>query len=134
MFVLHKFFLRKYVPLKGVRKYLRNLISLKRRNQRNQTDQTTNVVVTDWQGDQPHCGFPEARYHENAERLARAGLRVVVIEQTETPEQLRLRNEERAKIKLKKVRFRPKLLSAMTYVAECTQSPLFALCMQCENG
>lgn len=47
------------------------------------------------QGDQPHCGFPEARYHENAERLVRAGLRVVVVEQTETPEQLRLRNEER---------------------------------------
>lgn len=47
------------------------------------------------QGDQPHCGFPEANYHLHAERLARAGLRVVVIEQTETPEQLRIRNEER---------------------------------------
>eukprot|EP00884_Botryococcus_braunii_P001653 jgi/Botrbrau1/11489/Bobra.0360s0015.2 len=54
-------------------------------------------------GEQPHCGFPEARYHENAERLARAGMRVVVVEQTETPEQLRLRNEERRANKQSKV-------------------------------
>ena len=47
------------------------------------------------QGEQPHCGFPEANYHRHAERLARAGLRVVVIEQIETPDQLRLRNEQR---------------------------------------
>ncbi|KAK9807187.1 hypothetical protein WJX73_005617 [Symbiochloris irregularis] len=46
-------------------------------------------------GEQPHCGFPEANYQAHAERLARAGLRVVVIEQTETPDQLKLRNEER---------------------------------------
>ena len=46
-------------------------------------------------GEQPHCGFPEANYHRHAERLARAGLRVVVIEQIETPDQLRLRNEQR---------------------------------------
>jgi DNA mismatch repair protein MSH6 len=62
---------------------------------------TTNCVY--WQGDQPHCGFPEARYHENAERLVRAGMRVVVVEQTETPEQLRLRNEERRANKQSKV-------------------------------
>jgi len=47
------------------------------------------------QGDQPHCGFPESNYHLHAERLARAGLRVVVVEQTETPDQLKIRNEER---------------------------------------
>lgn len=47
------------------------------------------------QGEQPHCGFPEKNYHTHAERLARAGLKVVVVEQTETPEQLRVRNEER---------------------------------------
>ena len=47
------------------------------------------------QGEQPHCGFPEKNYHHNAERLARAGLKVVVVEQTETPDQLRIRNEER---------------------------------------
>ena len=34
-------------------------------------------------------------YHQNAERLVRAGLRVVVIEQTETPEQLKARNDSR---------------------------------------
>ena len=45
------------------------------------------------QGEQAHCGFPEANYHSNAERLARAGLRVVVVEQTETPELLKIRNE-----------------------------------------
>ena len=55
------------------------------------------------QGEQPHCGFPEAMYHQNAERLVRAGLRVVVIEQTETPEQLKARNENRQKAE-KKVR------------------------------
>lgn len=47
------------------------------------------------QGEQPHAGFPEANYQQHAERLARAGLRVVVIEQTETPDQLKIRNEER---------------------------------------
>ncbi|GFH06764.1 DNA mismatch repair protein, partial [Haematococcus lacustris] len=46
-------------------------------------------------GDQPHAGFPEIRYHDMAEALARAGYRVVVVEQTETPEQLARRNEER---------------------------------------
>ncbi|KAF6259292.1 muts domain V-domain-containing protein [Scenedesmus sp. NREL 46B-D3] len=46
-------------------------------------------------GEQPHAGFPEAAYHGMAEQLARAGYRVVVVEQTETPEQLRLRNSAR---------------------------------------
>lgn len=32
-------------------------------------------------GEQPHAGFPEAAYHLNAEALARAGYRVVVVEQ-----------------------------------------------------
>ena len=32
-------------------------------------------------GDQPHAGFPEAAYHTMAEQLARAGYRVVVVEQ-----------------------------------------------------
>ncbi len=53
-------------------------------------------------GDQPHCGFPEAGYAAMAERLARAGHRVVVIEQTETPDALAVRNEERKKKGLKK--------------------------------
>ena len=39
-------------------------------------------------GEQPHCGFPEKNYAANAERLARAGHRVVIVEQTETPAQL----------------------------------------------
>lgn len=55
------------------------------------------------QGDQPHAGFPEVNYHAHAERLARAGLRVVVVEQTETPTQLAERNEERKKQRLPKV-------------------------------
>ena len=46
-------------------------------------------------GEQPHCGFPEVNYLMHAERLVRAGLRVVVVEQTETPEMLRVRNENR---------------------------------------
>jgi DNA mismatch repair protein MSH6 len=32
-------------------------------------------------GEQPHAGFPEAAYFTMAERLARAGKRVVVVEQ-----------------------------------------------------
>jgi len=54
-------------------------------------------------GDQPHCGFPEASYSAYAERLARAGLRVVVVEQTETPTALAARNEERKRKGLQKV-------------------------------
>lgn len=118
------------------------------------------------QGEKPHAGFPEASYHEMAERLARAGhkvrllgggsvlvahsftvaqaacagsaggahagcrtpvpllplppcrcrvrprplrwaptpLQVVVVEQTETPDMLKTRNEERTRQGLKKVR------------------------------
>ncbi len=32
-------------------------------------------------GEQPHAGFPENRYHQMSEALARAGHRVVVVEQ-----------------------------------------------------
>ena len=53
-------------------------------------------------GEQPHCGFPEAAYAQMAERLARAGHRVVVIEQTETPDMLAARNQERKKKGLKR--------------------------------
>ena len=48
-------------------------------------------------GDQPHVGFPEIAYAEMAERLARAGHRVIVIEQVETPEMLAARNAENKK-------------------------------------
>ncbi|KAJ9547738.1 hypothetical protein OSB04_020281 [Centaurea solstitialis] len=46
-------------------------------------------------GDQPHCGFPEKNFAVNVEKLARKGYRVLVIEQTETPDQLEKRNKER---------------------------------------
>ena len=42
-------------------------------------------------GDQPHAGFPEASFEAAAERLARAGCRVCVAEQTETPKALAAR-------------------------------------------
>ncbi|KAL7618769.1 hypothetical protein Lser_V15G01427 [Lactuca serriola] len=42
-------------------------------------------------GDQPHCGFPEKNFALNVEKLARKGYRVLVIEQTETPDQLESR-------------------------------------------
>lgn len=45
-------------------------------------------------GEQPHCGFPEKNFSMNLEKLARKGYRVLVIEQTETPEQLELRRKE----------------------------------------
>lgn len=48
-------------------------------------------------GDQPHCGFPEKAYASNAEKLARKGFKVIVVEQTETPEQLAERNRKRKK-------------------------------------
>ena len=44
-------------------------------------------------GEQPHCGFPEKNYEAHAERLARAGHRVVVVEQVETPEMLEKRRK-----------------------------------------
>lgn len=45
-------------------------------------------------GEQPHCGFPEKNFTINVEKLARKGYRVLVVEQTETPEQLDLRRKE----------------------------------------
>ncbi|KAI6674542.1 hypothetical protein NL676_002448 [Syzygium grande] len=45
-------------------------------------------------GEQPHCGFPEKNFSMNVEKLARKGYRVLVEEQTETPEQLELRRKE----------------------------------------
>ncbi|KAI8009608.1 DNA mismatch repair protein MSH6 [Camellia lanceoleosa] len=47
-------------------------------------------------GDQPHCGFPEKNFSINVEKLARKGYRVLVVEQTETPEQLELRRKEKS--------------------------------------
>ncbi|KAF8657666.1 hypothetical protein HU200_059821 [Digitaria exilis] len=44
-------------------------------------------------GDQPHCGFPEKNLSVNLEKLAKKGYRVLVVEQTETPEQLELRRK-----------------------------------------
>lgn len=37
--------------------------------------------LTYMKGNRPHCGFPEASYHQNAETLARAGYKVLVVEQ-----------------------------------------------------
>lgn len=45
-------------------------------------------------GDQPHCGFPEKNFSTNVEKLARKGYRVLVVEQTETPDQLERRRKE----------------------------------------
>ncbi|XP_019419556.1 PREDICTED: DNA mismatch repair protein MSH6-like isoform X1 [Lupinus angustifolius] len=44
-------------------------------------------------GEQPHCGFPEKNFLMNVEKLARKGYRVLVVEQTETPEQMELRRK-----------------------------------------
>ncbi|KAJ1289623.1 hypothetical protein BS78_02G178900 [Paspalum vaginatum] len=45
-------------------------------------------------GEQPHCGFPEKNLSVNLEKLAKKGYRVLVVEQTETPDQLDLRRKE----------------------------------------
>ncbi|KAF9607275.1 hypothetical protein IFM89_033482 [Coptis chinensis] len=45
-------------------------------------------------GEQPHCGFPEKNFTMNVEKLAKKGYRVLVVEQTETPEQLEIRRKE----------------------------------------
>ena len=69
--------------------------------------------------EKPHCGFPEKNYAKHAETLARKGHRVMVIEQVETPDQLKARNsaKPRGQPKEKVVR-REKcaLLSAGTIV------------------
>lgn len=44
-------------------------------------------------GEQPHCGFPEKNFEDNAEKLARMGYRVLVVEQVETPGQMEQRNK-----------------------------------------
>lgn len=59
--------------------------------------------LTYMRGEQPHAGFPEAAYAGMAATLARAGVKVVVIEQTETPEALAARNEKRRQSGQKKV-------------------------------
>lgn len=53
-------------------------------------------------GDQPHVGFPEAAYAQMVERLVRAGHRVSVVEQVETPEMLAARNAENKRAGKKK--------------------------------
>ncbi|XP_076896229.1 DNA mismatch repair protein MSH6-like isoform X1 [Bidens hawaiensis] len=54
-------------------------------------------------GDQPHCGFPEKNFEVHAEKLARKGYRVLVVEQTETPDQLdKRRKQEGSKDKVVK--------------------------------
>ncbi|XP_026446226.1 DNA mismatch repair protein MSH6-like [Papaver somniferum] len=53
-------------------------------------------------GEQPHCGFPEKNFSMNAEKLARKGYRVLVVEQTETPDQLELRRKKGSKDKVVK--------------------------------
>uniref|UniRef100_A0A803M7J7 DNA mismatch repair protein n=1 Tax=Chenopodium quinoa TaxID=63459 RepID=A0A803M7J7_CHEQI len=47
-----------------------------------------------FKGEQPHCGFPEKNFSINVEKLARKGYRVLVVEQTETPDQLDMRRKE----------------------------------------
>ncbi|KAL0028206.1 hypothetical protein WJX79_001719 [Trebouxia sp. C0005] len=75
-------------------------------------------------GEQPHCGFPEKNYHHNAERLARAGLKVVVVEQTETPDQLRIRNEERKANKQNQIKVVNRELVAVLTQATLTDAEM----------
>ncbi|XP_076905467.1 DNA mismatch repair protein MSH6-like [Bidens hawaiensis] len=54
-------------------------------------------------GDQPHCGFPKKNFEVHAEKLACKGYRVLVVEQTETPDQLdKRRKQEGSKDKVVK--------------------------------
>ncbi|CAH2072047.1 unnamed protein product [Thlaspi arvense] len=46
-------------------------------------------------GEQPHCGFPEKNFSVNIEKLVKKGYRVLVVEQTETPDQLERRRKEK---------------------------------------
>ncbi|KFK30776.1 hypothetical protein AALP_AA6G024700 [Arabis alpina] len=46
-------------------------------------------------GEQPHCGFPEKNFSVNIEKLVQKGYRVLVVEQTETPDQLEQRRKEK---------------------------------------
>ncbi|DBA75103.1 TPA: hypothetical protein ACH3X1_010428 [Trebouxia sp. C0004] len=75
-------------------------------------------------GEQPHCGFPEKNYHHNAERLARTGLKVVVVEQTETPDQLRIRNEERKAKKQNQIKVVNRELVAVLTQATLTDAEM----------
>ena len=48
-------------------------------------------------GDKAHCGFPEISYGKYATGLIAKGFRVARIEQTETPDQLKTRNDRMTK-------------------------------------
>ena len=53
------------------------------------------VLELNWMGDDPkklHVGFPEKLLEEKANKLIEAGYKVAVVEQTETPEQMKERN------------------------------------------
>ena len=52
------------------------------------------ILNLNWMGNDPkklHVGFPEKALSYRAEKLVNAGFKIAVIEQTETPEQLKKR-------------------------------------------
>ena len=55
---------------------------------------TQKLLELNWMGDKRKChvGFPEKVLEKNAAKLVDCGYKVVVVEQTETPEQLKQRN------------------------------------------
>ena len=73
-------------------------------------------------------------YHAHAERLARAGLRVVVVEQCETPTQLAERNEERKKQRLPKVRLSTLQRPRCSPGTHCPFLLVFLPVPQCTNA
>ncbi len=54
-------------------------------------------------GEKAHSGFPEISYGKFAEQLVTKGYRVARVEQTETPEGLKLRNDSAMKGRKDKV-------------------------------
>lgn len=60
-------------------------------------------------GDRPHCGFPEKAYAQMASMLAEKGYKVVVIEQTERPNELMHGSQRQGKKSTSKVKTREKV-------------------------
>eukprot|EP00898_Chlorokybus_atmophyticus_P000955 jgi/Chlat1/1860/Chrsp141S02178 len=83
---------------------------------------TSELGLEYMKGNQPHCGFPEKRYAENAERLVRKGYRVLLVEQVETPEMLAQRKSAGSKDKVVRREVCAKLTRGTLVDSEMLQS------------
>ena len=76
-------------------------------------------------GDKAHSGFPEISYGKFAAQLVAKGYRVARVEQTETPEMLKERNDSKGKGTKDKV-VKREMCSIMSKASNHSQFSLFS--------